>query len=158
MGRTVRVTSLAALVLVWPGVGWSQVSAEDAIQARVRQYEAAYNAGDADAVAAIYAADASHTFATGLTLHGRAGIARGLKEMMAGPMKGTRISLTPLRIRPISPTVAVEEASFSMSGLKDASGALMPPVSGLCLGVYQKQDTEWFAAAVQCMVPPPEQR
>jgi hypothetical protein len=28
-------------------------------------------------------------------------------------------------------------------------------VKGLCLGVYQKQGQRWFAAAVQCFVPPP---
>jgi hypothetical protein len=70
-------------------------------------------------------------------------------------MKGTRIGITPLHIRAISSNVAVEEASFSVSGLKDPSGTTIPPINGLCLGVYQKDGKQWFAVAVQCMVPPP---
>jgi uncharacterized protein (TIGR02246 family) len=128
---------------------------EQAIRDRVRQFEAAHNAGDAEAVAAIYAVDGTHTYALGITHRGRAEIAQGLREQFAGPMKGTRISITPLHIRPLSSDVAVEEASFSLSGLRDPSGKALPPVEGLCLGIHQKIGEQWYAAAVQCMVPPP---
>ena len=130
-------------------------SVEAAIRERVKMYEAAYNAGDADAVAAIYAVDGTHTYALGFTHHGRPEIAHGLKELFAGPFKGTKITIDPLRIRALSPDVAVEEASFSLTGLRGPGGADLPPVMGLCLGVYQKQDHLWFAVALQCMVPPP---
>jgi uncharacterized protein (TIGR02246 family) len=133
---------------------FSQESVEAAIRERVKQYEAAYNAGDADAVAAIYAFDGSHTYALGFTHRGRFEVATGLKEQFTGSLKGTRIMIKPLRIRALSIDVAIEEASFSVTGLKDASGVELPPVCGLCLGVYQKHGHEWFAAAVQCMVPP----
>jgi uncharacterized protein (TIGR02246 family) len=128
---------------------------EEAIRNRVKQYEAAYNAGDADAVASIYAVDGTHTYAVGMTHRGRIEIAQGLKEQFAGPMKGTRISITPLHIRPLSSDVAVEEASFSVSGLCDPSGTELPPVAGLCLGIYREIGGQWYAVAVQCMVPPP---
>lgn len=49
----------------------------------------------------------------------------------------------------------MKEASFSLAGLKDPGGSDIPPVTGICLGVYQKQGDLWFAVAVQCMVPPP---
>ena len=127
---------------------------EEGIRDRVKQYEAAYNAADADAVAAIYAVDGTHTYALGMTHRGRIEIAKGLREQFAGPMKGTRISITPLHIRPLSSDVAVEEASFSVSGLSDPSGTELPPVDGLCLGIYQKTGEQWYAVAVQCMVPP----
>ena len=42
-----------------------------------------------------------------------------------------------------------------MTGLKGPDGAELPPIDGLCLGIYQKQGQAWFAAAVQCLVPPP---
>ncbi len=149
------VVPISALALVCATVALSQKSVEAAIRERVKQYEAGYNAGDADAVAAIYAVDGTHTYALGFTHRGRLEIADGLKEQFAGPMKGTRISITPLHIRPLSSQVAVEEASFSVSGLKDPGGAALPPVKGLCLGIYQKDGDQWFAVAVQCMVPPP---
>lgn len=129
---------------------------EAAIRERVRQYEAAYNVGDADAIAAIYAIDGTHTYALGFTHRGRHEIANGLRELFAGPFKGTRITLIPLHIRPLSPDVAVEEASFSVAGFKGPGGTALLPVTGLCIGVYQKLGDLWFAAAVQCMVPPPQ--
>jgi uncharacterized protein (TIGR02246 family) len=155
MNKTVLAAFLAGLALVFSSLACTQQSPEEAIRNRVKQYEAAYNAGDADAVAAIYAIDGTHTYALGFTHRGRTEIANGLKEQFAGPMKGTSIFITPLHIRSISSQVAVEEASFSVSGLKDASGTALPPVTGLCLGVYQKDGDQWFAVAVQCMVPPP---
>ncbi len=128
---------------------------ETAIRDRVRQYEAAYNAGDADAVGAIYAVDGTHTYALGFTHRGRHEIADGLRGMFAGPLKGTRITIDPLHIRAISSDVAVDEVSFSLEGLEEPGGTALPRVTGMCLGVYQKQGDHWFAVAVQCMVPPP---
>jgi uncharacterized protein (TIGR02246 family) len=155
MKKTLLVVSLVVMGLASAGVAFGQKSVEAEIRERVEQYELAYNAGDADAVAAIYAVDGTHTYALGFTHRGRLEIAKGLKEMFAGPMKGTRIMLTPLHIRAVSADVAVEEASFSLTGLKDPGGSALPPVNGFCLGVYQKQGDRWFAVAVQCMVPPP---
>ena len=130
-------------------------SVEDAIRNRVKEYEAAYNAGDADALAAIYAVDGTHTYALGFTHRGRAEIGKGLKEQFAGPFKGTRMTITPLHIRPLSPSIGVEEAAFTLSGLRDASGQELPPFGGFCLVVYQKDGDTWYVAAAQCMVPPP---
>jgi uncharacterized protein (TIGR02246 family) len=155
MHVSVRTICFAGLSLIVSSLACSQESVEEAIRSRVKQYEAAYNAGDADAVAAIYATHGTHTYALGFTHRGRVQIAKGLKEQFAGPMKGTRISITPLHIRSLSPGVAIEEASFSLTGFKDPTGALMPSINGFCLGVYQKDGDQWFAVAVQCMVPPP---
>lgn len=137
----------------------SQVHEEDPADAAIRRvvkcYEAAYNGGDADGVAAIYAQDATHTYAIGITHRGRGEIAQGLREMLAGPLHGTQMALNPLRIRSLSLEVAVEEAAFTLTGLRGPDGLPMPPVAGLCLAVYQREGENWFAAAVQCMVPPP---
>ena len=149
------VVPLAGLAFLGGCQPASQHSAEAAIRERVRQYETAYNAGDADSVAAIYAVDGTHTYALGFTHRGRLEIANGLKEQFAGPLRGTRIAINPLHIRALSANVAVEEASFSLSGLKGPGGTDLSPVTGLCLGVYHQQGGLWFAAAVQCMVPPP---
>jgi len=154
MGRILRLASLVGLALACASLGFGQQAVEDAIRERVKQYVAAYNAGDADAVAAIYAVDGTHTYALGFTHRGRTEISKGLKELLAGPQKGTKIAIDPLHIRPLSADVAVEEASFTLAGLKDPAGAVLPPIDGLCLAVYQRQGEQWFAAAVQCMVPP----
>jgi uncharacterized protein (TIGR02246 family) len=134
-----------------------QDPADAAIRQVVKRYETAYNRGDADAVAAIYAPDATHTYAIGITHRGRGEIAQGLREMLAGPLRGTQMELNPVRIRSLSSEIAVEEAAFTLTGLRGPDGTAMPPVAGLCLAVYQREAENWFAAAVQCMVPPPMQ-
>ena len=74
----------------------------------------------------------------GVTRHGRSDIASGLKDLLAGPFKGTRISLRPIRIRTLAAHFAVEEAAFSVTGFKDPDGGSIPAVTGLCLAVYGK--------------------
>ncbi len=130
-------------------------SGEATVRARVAEYVAAYNRGDAAGVAAIYTEDGTHTYALGFTHRGRAEIEAGLRGMFAGPLNGTEIQITPERIRIINDGVAIEEATFVLTGLKTPAGVEMDAVKGLCLGVYQQRGALWFAAAVQCLVPPP---
>ncbi len=158
MTTFIRATCAAALALGVAGSASGQTSPEEAVRARVKQYETAYNAGDVERLASIYAEDATHTYAFGVTHYGRPAIAEGLREQLAGPLKGTRMNITPTRIRALSPSIAVEEATFSMSGLKDPGGTALPPIGGFCLVVYQQQGSDWFVKAAQCMVPlvPPQ--
>jgi uncharacterized protein (TIGR02246 family) len=126
---------------------------ETEIRKRVQEYENAYNRGDAKATAAIYAENGSHTYVNGMIDRGRLEIEEGLAESFAGPMKGTQIKITPDVIRFPADNVAIEEASFALTGLKMPNGAAVPTMKGFCLSVYQNQDNEWFIVAIQCMVP-----
>jgi uncharacterized protein (TIGR02246 family) len=130
-------------------------SADAGVRARVKEFADAYNRGDATGVAAIYAEDGTHTYAFGITHHGRSEIEAGLRDLFAGPFKGTQMQITPERIRLVADGVAIEEATFVLTALRNPAGAEMGAISGLCLGVYQKLGEQWFAAAVQCFVPPP---
>lgn len=134
---------------------FSQDAVEVAVRARMQQYVAAWNRGDAEGAAAVYTEDGTHTYVFGYTHRGRSEIAQGLKELLAGPMQGTRLVIETLSVRQLSPDVAVEEEAFAVSGLKAADGTALPVVKGLCLGVYEKVGQEWLGAAVQCMIPPP---
>ena len=154
--RTVLLSIFAVSALAASSAS-SQQPAEVAIRAAVQKYVAAFNSADAEAAAATYAPDGSHTYAAGFTHHGRVEIARGLRDLLAGPMRGARISIASLNIRFLTPTIALEEESFSVQGLKSPNGDPLPAVNGLCLVVHQQHDQQWLAAAVQCMVPPPNQ-
>ena len=153
-----RASALLVIALVGfvtlPAVG--QNSAESTIRQAVQKYVVAFNAGDFDAAASTYAPDATHTYAFGLTHRGRGQIASGLRELLAGPMKGAKISISTLDIRFLSPTIALEEEAFSVEGLRLTDGQPAPVVKGLCLAVHQRIDQQWLAAAVQCLVPPPQ--
>ncbi|MFO7658724.1 MAG: SgcJ/EcaC family oxidoreductase [Bacteroidales bacterium] len=141
------------LIVCFPDYCFSQQPDKSEIIERVRQLENAYNAGDALAYAAIYALDGSHTYANGITHRGRKEIEEGLIEAFAGPMKGTQMKITPQVIQFVTDNIAVEEASFVLTGLMMPDGTEVPAINGVCLAVYQKQEKEWYAFAVQCMVP-----
>lgn len=153
MTRSFPVLCAVALAVGVAELAGGQGPPEAAVRERVKQYEAAYNAGDFERLAAIYAEDGTHTYASGATDHGRPAISEGLKAQLAGPLRGTRMAITPIRIRALSSSIAVEEASFSLSGLRDPGGTALPPIGGLCLVVYQQQGSDWFVQAAQCMVP-----
>ena len=150
--RVVLVALVAALLA--SDTAFCQQPPEVGIPAMVQEYVRAFNAGDAAGAAATYTPTGSHTYALGFTHHGRTEIAQGLQEMLAGPMKGAKISIQSLKITPLAPTVAVEEEAFSLSGLKSPDGQALPEVHGLCLVTHQYLDQQWLAAAVQCLVPP----
>jgi uncharacterized protein (TIGR02246 family) len=157
------ISRMLAILMLWfivsiPSIILSQETKEDEVRKRIQEFEDAYNKGDAKAVASIYDVNATHTYANGITHRGRIEIQKGLEEMLAGPMKGTQMKLTPDMIRFPAENVAVEEASFLMTGIKMLDGTEVPPIKGFCLAVYHKLENEWFAFSVQCMVPPPPQR
>ena len=156
--RHTFVMLMIGFIVGIPSTLLSQETKEDEIRKRIQEFEDAYNRGDAEAVASIYDVNASHTYANGIVHRGRLEIQKGLEEMLAGPMKGTQMKLTPEVIRFPADNVAVEEASFIMTGLKMLDGTEVPPIKGFCLAVYHKLENEWFAFSVQCMVPPPPQR
>ena len=151
----ISLVSMLMFVFSFTPICLPQYQNEVEIRQRVQEYENAYNRGDAKALASIYAIDASHTYAIGVTHRGRLEIEKGLEEFFAGMMKGTQTKLTPEVIRFPKDDIAIENASFIMTGLKMPDGTEMPPIKGLCLAMYQKIENEWFAVAVQCMVPPP---
>jgi len=146
-------TVLFGIIVCFPEYCFSQGPDRSEIINRVRELENAWNAGDAKAYSAIYALNGSHTYANGITHRGRKEIEEGLIESFAGPMKGTQMKITPEIITFAADNIAVEEASFVLTGLKMPDGADVPAVKGTCLAIYQKEDKEWFAFAVQCMVP-----
>jgi uncharacterized protein (TIGR02246 family) len=150
---------LGSLLLVAVFAHATAASAQEsdrlAIRKRTGEYEHAFNRGDAAAAAAVYAADGTHTYAIGVTHRGRPAIEQGLRELLAGPMKGARLSLTVDSIRFITGDIAVEEDSFEVSGMTSADGADVPSLRGQCMAVYRKQANAWYAAAIQCMVPMP---
>jgi uncharacterized protein (TIGR02246 family) len=145
---------LMALALCIPEDCYPQKPDNSEIISRVKELENAYNTGNAKAYAAVYAENGVHTYANGITHRGRTTIEEGLAEMLAGPLKGTQMKITPEVIQFITDDVALEEATFVLTGLMTPDGTVVPAIQGVCLAIYHKQEKEWYAVAVQCMVPP----
>ncbi|HLF55680.1 MAG TPA: SgcJ/EcaC family oxidoreductase [Thermoanaerobaculia bacterium] len=143
------------ILFAGPSPVLAEETVEAAIRARMEQYVAAWNRGAAEDAAAVYMEDGTHTYVFGYTHRGRTEIAKGLEELLGGPMKGSQLAIETLDIRQLSPDVAVEEEAFTISGLEAPDGTDLPAAKGLCLAVYKMVDGEWLGAAVQCMMPPP---
>lgn len=131
--------------------------AESRIRRRVQEYVDAHNAGDAKAAAAVYAPDAFHTYASGVTDRGRDAIEQGLAALYAGPWKGTQLALHVNAIRFIG-DVAVEEESFEVRGLRGDDQQERPPMRGSTMMVWTRQDGDWYVAAGHGMVPFPPKK
>ncbi len=140
----------AALVLAAP-VRAAGPKARGADEKAIRQvyasYEAAWNAGDAKRVAAVWADDAEHVEADGRVITGRTAIGADFAQRLATVWKGSQLKQTVESIRFIKPDVAVVDAAFEVTGGHDAAGKPLPPVHGRYADIWVKKGGSWHIAA-----------
>ena len=89
---------------------------EKALQKFEDAYVAAYNRGDAKALAALFTEDASILNSGGSVLKGRAVLEKGLAQVFAGPSKGAKLVNTPLNTRVVSKNVIVTQGTARTTG------------------------------------------
>ena len=112
------------------------ISDVDAIQAAVRSYVAAYNRGDAKAVAAHWSESAEWISPSGQRFLGRQAIEKELRTLFA-ENKGVRIEVIDPVIRIASPDVAIEEGTVRV--IRPAE----PPSDSTYLAVHVKKGGGW---------------
>ncbi len=107
----------------------------------------AYEAGDANAVAACFTSDAEYMDETGTVLHGREAIARCLVDFFEDHSK-CKLEMNVDSIRMLSPGVALEDGHTVMIHANDDC-----PVECRYTTVYVKVDEKWLAASIRDSVP-----
>ena len=152
--------TLLRLVVLIAGVASSslapaQSSDESAIvQLQTRQADA-WNRHDAAAYASLFTQDGDVVNVLGWLWHGRAEIERKLTAAFAFVFKDSRLVITDVRVRPLSPTVAVAHVRWTMTGMRTPPG--MPePREGIQLQVLTKLGNEWLIASFQNTISIPE--
>ncbi len=107
--RPILLSTLAALVLAAPAPAQDHppTDAEATATAATNAYVAAFNKGDASALAAMYAADAQYVSDDGATIVGRAGVLEGLTKFFAGN-EGAKLDVQIESARFLTPDVLVE--------------------------------------------------
>jgi uncharacterized protein (TIGR02246 family) len=113
----------------------------------------AYNRGDIEALASMYAEDAEVFESDGARYRGREIIEQSYAELFKAE-PGGRLELSPRELRLLSPEVAMEE------GRSVVSPAVGPPSSRLYTSLFVRRDGRWLLASVReeddPLVPPRE--
>jgi uncharacterized protein (TIGR02246 family) len=150
--RTVVVTALISLVSA--GAGFAQTpatSSEDdaAIRRVVQQQDDARNRGDWKALGELFTQDAEQLTSTGEWRRGRAEIEKGIAQAMTTTYKGGKYATKVETVRMLTPTVAIADGPFEISGIAGGSGTRR----GHTTYVLVKSGDRWQIAASRSMVP-----
>jgi uncharacterized protein (TIGR02246 family) len=152
-----QALGLAALVgLVLAAVG--AVRAEDppnaaaekaALQKRAEEFVAAFNKGDADAVAAFWAPEGDYMDQAGETLKGRQTIAAAFRKQFEA-VKGGKMRIHPTSLRFVKPDLAIEDG---ITEVVPSDGG--PPTAARYTVVHVKVDGRWYLSSVRDAVATP---
>lgn len=117
-------------------------SDENAIRATVESYVAAYNRGDAQAVAAHWSDSGQWISPSGERFQGKQAIEKELAALFAAN-KGVRIEVLNPSIRLITPDAAIEEGTVRV--IRPAA----PPSDSTYLAIHVKKEGQWKLDSVR---------
>jgi uncharacterized protein (TIGR02246 family) len=110
---------------------------------RAQEFIAAFNKGDAKAVAGFWTPDGDYTDQEGNKYRGRKAIEK-LYTKLFGDEKGMKLTITVTSLKQLSPEVALEEGTTEVTFVDGGP----PSVSGFT-AVLVKKDGEWYFQSVQ---------
>ena len=110
-------------------------------------YQAAFNKGDAKALAALYAVEATRVGPDAQLIVGRAAIEKLYTDGFAGLLKGSTLALQPGTTHAVTPTVKVMEGRYTTGGA--AAG------QGRYINTIIRQGAAWVIASLVTIPDPP---
>jgi uncharacterized protein (TIGR02246 family) len=116
---------------------------------RAQEFIAAFNKGDAGAVAAFWMPDATYVDQAGREYKGREAIGK-LYEKVFADRKGAKLAIHVITAKLLTPDVALEDG---ITEVTPAEGG--PPTAARFSAVIVKKDGEWFLQSVRDSVPRP---
>ena len=117
---------------------------------RVTEFIAAFNGGDAKAVAAFWTPDATYTDEVGNVIRGRPALEK-LYEKVFADRKGAKLAIHVRSAKLLTPDVGIEEG---ITEVTPAEGG--PPSAARFTAVLVKKDGEWYFQSVNdSIVQPP---
>jgi uncharacterized protein (TIGR02246 family) len=129
------------------------MSDEEMIQKIAGDFEAAWNAGDAQAIANLWTLDGDSIGPEGFVSNGRNEVQIRYAQGFEGVYKGTNVSITTSSIRFLQPDVAVVDGTYEITGIKDADGNDMPNIKGLFTNISVKEGDSWLITCSRPMIP-----
>lgn len=140
--------SLAAVTLVIQ----AQASPEAEFKKLADDFSAAWGKGDAKAIAALHTEDAVRLNGDGTVARGRPAIEQGMTEALAGPWKGTTLTITANPSKRVTDDVYLGEGKYQVSGGMPPAGA---PTSGSYMNTLVRSGGRWLIAGSAIVSPPP---
>lgn len=141
---------LAASLIVVVAIAWVAVAAQQTdpeIDKLARSYEAAFNKGDAKAIAALHTADAIRMLPDGQVVTGRAAIEKGIATVFAGEMKGAKLTISAGQTQKLAADVVATTGTFEVAGGKT-------PGKGRYLNTLKREGGQWLLATVATVEQP----
>ncbi len=119
------------------------------IKDRLDEFQAAWNKDDAAAMAATMTEDASLINPVGVVANGRDEILKLISQEHATMFKGTKYTISDVKVQWITPDVAVADVTANVSGMKGPDGAAAPDYAHHVTWVFVKKDGNWLGAAAR---------
>lgn len=152
--NAMRIAVTAVISLVLAGAGFAQTPApssgdDAAIRRVVQQQDDARNRGDWKALGELFTNDAEQLTSSGEWRRGRAEIEKGVAQTMTTTYKGARYSTKVETVRTLTPTVAIADGPFEITGIGGGAATRR----GHTTYVLVKSGDRWQIAASRSMVP-----
>lgn len=132
-----------------PAVAITASAEPDGKGKRVADFIAAFNKGDAKAVAAFWTAEATYVDQAGREIKGRPAIEKLYEKVFAG-QKGAKLAVNVASARLLSPEVALEDGTTEITPADGGPGTI-----ARFSAVLVKKDGEWFFESVRDSVASP---
>jgi uncharacterized protein (TIGR02246 family) len=157
--RVLAAVTIGVDLAPWPSTVAAQqatgtptdASATPADEARIRasiaEQVAAWNAGDAKAFSASFAENGNFTNIRGMVFYGHRAFEDRHVEIFRTFFKGSKLAMSPTKIRFVRPDVAIVDIATEVSQLRGAPPGVKPGADGSIhtrlQEVFVKDDGEW---------------
>lgn len=121
------------------------------INQTLKRFEDAWNKHDAKAMSLLFAEDADFTNVFGTTYHGRAEVEQVHATLFSTFFQETDATFFETKVRFIKPDVAAVDATWGMTGAKDAQGNPWPNRKGLMNLIMTTERDNWVIAVFHNM-------
>lgn len=115
----------------------------------VELWQAAWNTGDADAIANLFTADADFVNVVGLWWHKREHIRAAHAFGFSDIFPGSTVTMRAPRVRYLGHDTAVVQSRWHMVGQTAPDGTIAKPRNGILTFVLEKIDGRWIAVTAQ---------
>jgi uncharacterized protein (TIGR02246 family) len=156
--KTIIRTFVAALIITTTVPALATSKDEDAIKARVVDFIALFNKGDAKAMSDFWLEDGTIVNPIGTAGKGRAEVEKVIAGDLGTILKDTKMEMKVVGFRPAGKDAAWVELEHSVVGAKSPDGKALPPMTFHVPCLLVKKGKNWMIAEARpyaYLTPPP---